>query len=495
MKRLYWQIGCIVIITLIAIWLRVANLGVLNLYNDEYYQFNTAVGYLKSGHFDEYNFYTQKLVEPYTRARIFTWQVAQSLKLFGVSETAARLPAVLWGILLIPLVMSLLWLATKNSTVAILTGVWLAFDNFMIDLSRFTRMYTMFFVFTIITLFLFYKLSNAKKLQQQIWYATGTLLSLIIAALTYTELTLALCFGLGVYIAWRGILFRKRDKLFWYGFLGEVGLALGLVVVQLSGYHLLPINAFIVGIAPHWQYIVDAFSQVQFPILAGIFAVIGIVTILDRKSFAAISATVVVVLLSYFVFFSQRYEAQRYIGFLIPLIYFLSVLGMYQSVQYFTRKNKHYKKYLVPAVIILALVIGPKPSWPGFHLYRDWIVQTAQADKTNYQLGRSNVSFAYQYVADEYQPSEVVLVQGLRSFYWPDRSIPVYELEDHQKLTYPQFQALLSKSTSGAWVVYSQPRTKNLRPEIIQYVQQHCQNMSQVEMGLVGGLVNVYHCT
>lgn len=65
---------------------------------------------------------------------LFMWQMAFSMKVFGVSEWSMRLPSAIMGTLLILLTYRIAILLTKNKTVALLSSLMLAFSNFHLQM-------------------------------------------------------------------------------------------------------------------------------------------------------------------------------------------------------------------------------------------------------------------------------------------------------------------------------------------------------------------------
>lgn len=492
MKRSYWHILAITIITAVAAWLRLANLGAINFYNDEYYHVNTAVGYLKSGEFKQYNFYTQQLEKPYTRAKIFTWQVAKSFQWFGVSETSARLPAAIWGIVLIPIVIIVLLIAGKHTIAAYTVGLWLTFDNFFIDQARFTRMYSMVSVLTIVSVFCAYQYFTVKNKNIRYTYLTVCAIALLLNILAFKELTLALLVGLGAYCTMRSIIFvftrQKTDRVFarwWFG--GAIGAAL-LVGLRLLGFNTVPLDAAKILSVPHWSYVYYVVSELRLPIVAGVALIAGLSMVKNYRSFTAWQGIIGLSVLAYFIFLGRHEEAKRYIGFILPFVYYIVVVGVAQILQGFTKLEAWTKKTGVIITCVVLGVIGPKISWPGVPA-DGFILQKAPADKTYAELQRSDVRTAYHYVANRYKKGEVVLIQGPRYYYWPDRSIPVEELGYYKSLSLEDFRQLVTSSDAGVWVVYSQQRQRHVSPEIRNYIKEH---FTKVET-LDNTLVNVYY--
>lgn len=65
---------------------------------------------------------------------LFLWQMAVSMKVFGVSEFAARYPSVLMGTLMIPMIYQVVRSITNNSRIALLSSGLFCFSNFHLEL-------------------------------------------------------------------------------------------------------------------------------------------------------------------------------------------------------------------------------------------------------------------------------------------------------------------------------------------------------------------------
>lgn len=65
---------------------------------------------------------------------LFLWQMAVSMKVFGVSEFAARYPSVLMGTLMIPMIFQVIRSITNNSRIALLAAGLFCCSNFHLEL-------------------------------------------------------------------------------------------------------------------------------------------------------------------------------------------------------------------------------------------------------------------------------------------------------------------------------------------------------------------------
>lgn len=494
MKSLYIHTLLILGLTAIAFWLRFANLDAINLFNDEYYQFEAAVGDIKLHTYQQYNFYTDTGGDYYLRAKTYTWQVAQSMRWFGINETAARLPAVLWGSLLVPILLLTIWRMTKQPWLAYATSTLVVFDDFFIEMSRFVRMYSMVFVLTMLIWWLVYEFFQADNRRTRTLAAVGVVAATGLGASVFLELILALWAGIGVYVCLQAVRYfwHKDQQTQLYSMIFLLGAVVMIVVGVLNalGYDIIPTNAFTLRAKPHWFYIQELFTELHVMITGPVVLAIGISTIRSWKDARLFAIIVGTSLLAYFVFFSRRWEATRYIGFIIPLFYLVMAAGLIQTAKWFvqllplTRKSK-----IVLGVVIFAL-FGPWFSWPG--VQPDFLfIQQAYADRSYESIHRANVRDAYAFVANQIQPGEVVLIQGPRYFYWPDNSVPVHELGSYKSLEFAEFKELAALGETGGWFVYNETKQRHLRDTILEYADKHFTYYSELD----DTLVRVYHFT
>lgn len=149
-------ISILTVLTVIGLVLRINNLGSLTFWMDEAIQTYAALGLIQHG----------SPVLPsgmvYMRSFLDTFLIAQSFKIFGVSEFAARLPSALFGVLTIPLV----YLTGKefgNRRVGIIAAFLITFSVFETVWNRDARMYSQFQFLYLLTAYLFYIYIKSKN--------------------------------------------------------------------------------------------------------------------------------------------------------------------------------------------------------------------------------------------------------------------------------------------------------------------------------------------
>jgi 4-amino-4-deoxy-L-arabinose transferase-like glycosyltransferase len=155
-------------------------LGYQDFYNDEFHTLSAAKGFVKTGTFQTWRWYEDEhsnLTEGkhdrmYPRAWPHTLLVAASLYAFGDSEWAARLPSALLGLLfyfLVYLFGRQLW---GDRWSALLMVAVLAFSEPALTIFRFTRMYAMLMVCTLLAFWFIFKwLDETQKIDlRPLWF-------------------------------------------------------------------------------------------------------------------------------------------------------------------------------------------------------------------------------------------------------------------------------------------------------------------------------------
>jgi hypothetical protein len=369
----------------------------------------------------------------------------------------------------------------------------------MIGLSRYVRMYSMLVVCLFVVAVAVYQCCEGKSSRVRwLWAVVGSV-SLILAVTIFKELALAMCGAIMVYVAirWLAYLFRRQpaDRYwFWLGSAGVVPIVLA-VALQTLGYNIYPADAIIVRAAPHWTYLQHLYDNWQLAGVAGVLAIIGLLSQLigahrQWRSFTVYSAVLSSVVIVYFVLLSHRWDAQRYLSFVMPFVTIVTTVGLYTSASFIYRIVAKPRWLAVTLTGMFVLVVGPWLSLTGLP-GTDFIARQAVADRSAAELGYADVKSAYQYVLDHYQTGEIVLMQTPRFYYWSDSTVPVRKLGGYQRLTFADFKTLAAEGKTGGWVIYNFTHQRHLRSQIKTYID----NRFEEILTLRAGLVHVYHFT
>ena len=133
------------------------HLDAFDFWGDEYLVVKAAEGYHRTGTYHPWNFIkdtpTQK---KYTRAWPYTWLVAQSYRIFGVSEWSTRIVSVLFGCIFIGVAVFVTYFFTGDKFFSYLVAVVFLLNPDFIYYWRYARMYALLLpLFLILPAFVF----------------------------------------------------------------------------------------------------------------------------------------------------------------------------------------------------------------------------------------------------------------------------------------------------------------------------------------------------
>lgn len=391
-------------LTITAFWLRFTHLGDASLYHDEVHIFASAYSYLQTGQFTKWDFALDQLGKPYIRSFDYAWLIAQSFKLFGVSEFAARLPIALTGVLSIPF-FYLLYRFFSQQRIALIATILSVFFLPFVLYSRFIRGYSILFIEYLVLLYLGYRIVesiiqwNEKK---EVQFKKILLLVLIwcavflLAFLNQPVIAMVIPVLVSYVVLMTVFDIYKKRTVKVPGTLIILG-AIILSEVALVGYKIVSIQTgwvdpsletiiqggFVTFLAnPHWEYLEFVFDlPYRSGILAGFAAIIGMILIvqMNYKKGLLLSLAWLVPLFSA-IFVWERYVDERYTSFVHPVL----LLGVAAGIEYtaisISRCMKEKKSRSVVTIlgIVSGMLIIVPPSFPGLTL--EPITTTAVAD-------------------------------------------------------------------------------------------------------------------
>lgn len=136
---------CFIVLVLIIVMgfcLRMYRLDNRGIYGDEFLTVTAAAGNYFSGTFNQWDWKKQELSNiTYTRAWPHSWLMAQTYRVFGISEWSSRLFSVIFGTLLILFSYIVAKGLFKCKDTALLFSALISLNTLFIEWSRFARMY------------------------------------------------------------------------------------------------------------------------------------------------------------------------------------------------------------------------------------------------------------------------------------------------------------------------------------------------------------------
>lgn len=347
---------------LIAFWLRIAKISRLVFYEDEFYHVSAAKSFLKTGKFYFWDYTKDKpSLKLYFRAPWFSWQVAQSFKILGESELSARLPALFWGVLFLPLVYFFILRLSKQPLVALIVLYLVVFDSTAIWLARYSRMYS-FFHFALFLLFwLIISLLKEKKKEGRV--AKGLIcLSLFYIAYSLHNTAILLLPAFGLFL----LFYSKKRKISKAAILF---LLLPLFFFLKVSREILLFSQIFKKININYFFLI--FKDNIFPIFTLLLFIIGALKIIIRDKQEKNPARIFFLLyifssLLILIYFSNWYFTRRYVMPVVFLSYWLIAEGvvflisrLFVSLRI---KNKNFKIFLA---FLLVLFSGNKIALPS----------------------------------------------------------------------------------------------------------------------------------
>lgn len=470
-------------LTAAGFWLRFADLGVNDFQNDEFFHLEAAKGYLETSEYVLWDFQTQQPTLEYERAWIYTWQVAQSFKLFGVNEFAGRLPSVIWGVLLLPLIAWLAWRSTQSRLVSLLATTLAAFDQSLIWASRTCRMYSLFIFLATLTIVLIVE-SLKQKPSWWIFHPIWTLGAVVTLWLSYMAHESALALGAGALgvILWFTIdswLSKSEERNKWLFVLGVVTVLVGVLVgMSVWNSSILPVQFFTLRSNPNWDYGLFLFNQMRWGFVG--WPLVGVAVwagIKYRHQGMAVLLGTILPIVMFFIFIGDRYAAKKYILFILPLSLIAVAFGLERSIWVgLPALVGKLPRWLVMTVLLSVFVlIGSVPSWPG--LDQNYFFQSARADERPKTAKIHNFELAYTLVEEQItKENNTILIQGNHSYYWTRNDLNLISLKTDKKFKKAELEEIFNTTPHG-FVLIPKFKLYHLRSEVKTFMYNHMQRV------------------
>jgi hypothetical protein len=475
-------------------------LGSSNFNNDEFLVVDAAVGYNHTGTFWRWDWLNERTSqgEPclditstchYVRAWPDTLLVALSFKLFGVSEWSARIVSVLFGILFVPIAYIVTKFFSDSKRIALLTTFAVTFNPALIELFRFTRMYSVLIPLFLLLLYQLYKaLSQSSKfaLPKNLSFIEryldfnymGVFLAailLIVSVLLQLD-TLVISLPILIFILYLSVFDRKPK---YFVILGFAALVCIFVVIFYQNQYIQQIFEFLTFFQlRNYGYYGLLLSYPFQTWAATILLLLGLGSSIlmgkelrDKMLYLILCVTAA---LAFYIWIGNRYVDFTYVCHLATVAIILMTLAYY-----------------------LLIKISPKP------LALLWYIVFIVCILINFFLSTQEIYFnpkqqqfstAYAIINQEFDPqNQALFAVYLRPYYLPNlqgKNVQSVDMLSNRQYTYAQFLTDLSKYQSG-WITWETQKTYHLDPNIVAFIEEHFEEVHG--KGLDNTNVQVYY--
>ncbi len=399
---------------------------------------------------------------------LFMWQMALSMKLFGVSEWAMRLPSAIMGTLLIIILYRIALILTNNNKVALLSAFLLCFSNFHLKLiSGITGMdhNDVAHGFYILTSFWAY----AEYCRRPKWYwavLAGIFSGAAILNKWLTGLLVFLGWGCNILFQWLKEKQANKEAIYhfltaliccilvaapWQIYILKTFPDLAKYEYAFNRKHIFEVveghggNVFFY--IEHLIPVLSAYAYLLLPWGIGI-------AIANRKKYqGALYRAIMISLLFVFLFFSVvvQTKIEAYLFFITPMAHILIAIALYQILQL------SRKMWLKISVLFIVLIVNLNPFEIAEYL-------SDHNQERNNRIYNANI---YRHVR-EYIPAGVKVVMNVNSF--EDIDVMFYNpgiTAYHWRLTEEDFKQLKRKQVPVA--VFEERGNYNLPEYVTKY--------------------------
>jgi hypothetical protein len=463
----------IIIILASGAFLLFFRLGAHDFFEDEFQVIAAAAGYLETGTFLSWDWINQTTISvAYERAWPHTFLIAQSFRLFGISEWSARLVSALSGLVFLVIFYYFSRYFT-NKRVALLSLFSAVFYVTYLNFFRYTRMYALLIpLFVLLVYCLFRGLTGEWWITTKIKFIDRLLSRYLNFDYRFLLLSIPLLY-LNYHIHYNSLviilagffficllaLLTKQPKFIILALFGVTSIA-GLYFANL--FNLLNRFPWVIGLITFFRLrnVLYYYYLLQHPfgaaagLLLIIFLVIKILQFKkDSEELHKNLYLLVIVATSaiFFIFIANRYTSIVYISHIMPIALILIIGGFSHLVEQFPKKRVLLTFFLVVLVLSSFITYGMD--------FYSWTSEFGEFD-TAYQVIRDNYSYE----------EEVIFGQYLRTYYLqPMEKIRHISMLNLQQYTFDKFLSDLDRYDSG-WLTWETRKAYHIQPQILEYI-------------------------
>lgn len=367
---------------------------------DEPQTFATAVGYLKTGTFYEWDFWNNKISDveyyglvPYIKI------LALWMKVFGISLVSARCLSAVFGCLFILSCIYIIKRLFNRIDITVISTIFILMHPEITYWFRFIRMYAMlmlcsiwfaYFAYMALTKGNHFKGNNIfvkfieKNLNFNFIYAALALGACYLAS-RLQEIQMVMCGGMALFAFYKAISCKERKykNVVW---IGIIGIFLGVVGFVFSGiFDIFPIIYYFAGSLKYWvsigawnntMYIWDNVNAVSNQLLMYLGWGMAVVSIFSKnkkeeKDCLIYLLFIQIVSVIFFTWFANHYYQSRYLCFILPISIIIFAYGFVMFM------GRGWKKDTI--LFSILLIVANRSLYQGFdYVYTLWDTPASQ---------------------------------------------------------------------------------------------------------------------
>lgn len=499
-KEGWWYSLGLIAVVILAFFIFSHGIGSYEFRQDEFQVVSAAAGYYHTGHFYSWNWLDNKPLCNdlsnsscvYARAWPHSFLIAQSYKIFGISEWSSRIVSVLFGLIFIISAYFIIRFFTGNKLVSLLTISTFISNPFFIGLFRYTRMYAVLLPIFLIMFYMFYrgiteknqihfkpeKLNTIinKNLNFNYPFLISAFILLVFNYLIHINslIILPVLFLFLIYLA----IFKKERKYIIFSLIGLLGFLIvflvyffGLTTKFLGGLSFFRIKNY-----DYLKYLTQFPFFKELNVLLLSVGLVLLFTNKKRKDKLMYFYLTIGFSLVFFIWIGNRYPGNLYISHIVAMSIIMIIFVYSFLIKLFDKKVIKIFLYLL---LFFFLCLS---FYNGFDsLYRN---------KNDY--GRYNE--AYTIIKENFNSEEqVIFGQYLRTYYLQGLPENIRTIDMRNKknyYTYEEFIDDLSKYESG-WIAWEIMKDSHLIRDVKNYISKNFKHVHGT--GIDNTNVNVYY--
>jgi len=479
-EKIFHDLALATIVTISAIAL-FYNLGWRDFWEDEHQVVSAAAGHYYTGEFFRWDWIKKDVMCAdrtsecmYDRAWPHSWLIAQSYRLFGISEWSSRVVSALFMLLTTIGVYFFAKFFTENKNVALVSAFVVAVHPNLVIIGRYTRMYALF-----IPLFLLLAHCIFRAVSHKIHYgyALGAAITLGIGYFVHINILIILPAVL-LFVIYRAATTQKKEYIA-LSVVGIMGLAALYIIAAFTSWFENVVGFFSFfgrNNTVYLEYVAGFPFPAKFGFAIMVLGFVGTTRFLIKETLK--HKLIYLYFISFFALFFFMYIGDRYASFMYtsPITVIFIVLAINSYFLFVDRIRPRVLKIL----FILALLINPAYV---FYENRSEIYEGE---------GFGKISIAYASIAENIKPGEVIFGQYLRDYYLQsiDPQTPRISMLNNQSYSYQSFREDLARYESG-WITWETRKRYHIQPEIRDFAQQYLTKIHGAEADASG--VELYY--